>query len=145
MALAPYLQMVNAGDLVTVKARIQSAGAATNAPDFQVPAGTFSAATHASTGVYTVTMAQGLRFPVFLGGFGHVMTADVANAGGDALVHIAADGYVASTGVLTFQVTSADGSTAVEAVADDEWIYLELNFCRKTSSATNASGAIPPA
>lgn len=142
MALAPYLVMTNAGDVVTVKARIQSAGAATNAPDFQVPAGTFTSATHASNGVYTVKLAQGLRFPVFLGGIGSIHTAIAGNATADLIVSFDVAGYVASTGVLTFSVVGADGGSALEAVPDNDWIYLELSFCRKTTSPTTASGAL---
>lgn len=139
MALAPHFALVQAPELVTVKFRIQSAGAATNAPDFQVPAGSVSAATHASTGVYTVTMRE--KYPTFIGGVGTVMTADTASAGGDATIHMAVGDYDSSTGVLTFRVVSADGSSAVEAVADNEWIYLELTFCRNSTLAQ--SGAVP--
>lgn len=139
MPLAPHVQMVQAPELITLKFRIQSAGAATTAPDFQVPAGTVASATLASTGLYTVTLRE--KYPVFVGGHGHVMTAIAGVGTADLKVNIDVAGYVATTGVLTFSVVGADGSTAVEDVPDNDWIYLELTFCRRSTLCP--TGAIP--
>lgn len=140
MSLQPYLQMVNAPEVVTVKGRIQSAGAATNPPDFQVPAGTFVSATHATTGVYTVKLP--IKYPRFIGGIGSVHTAigTPGTSTADLLVVFDVAGYDATTGILTFTVVGADGGTAAEAVPDNDWIYLELTFSRKT--VLNQSGAL---
>lgn len=126
-------------ELVTIKARIQSAGAAATAPDFQVPAGTFAAATLASTGLYTVTLRE--WYPVFVGGIGQVMTAVAGVGTADLRVVFDVAGYDPATGVLTFSVVGTDGSTAIEDVPDNDWIYLELTFCRRSGLAP--SGALP--
>ena len=139
MPLAPYLQMVQAPELITIKARIQSAGAAATAPDFQVPAGTFAVATLASTGLYTVTLRE--KYPVFVGGQGTVMTAIAGVGTADLQVVFDVAGYNATTGVLTFSVVGADGGTAIEDVPDNDWIYLELTFCRRSGLAP--TGALP--
>lgn len=131
--------MVQAPELITLKARIQSAGAATNAPDFQVPAGTFASATLASTGLYTVTLRE--KYPIFVGGTGSVMTAIAGVGTADLQVVFDVAGYDATTGVLTFSVVGADGGTAVEDVPDNDWIYLELTFCRRSTLCP--TGALP--
>ncbi len=120
-----------APELVTLRFRLQYTSG--DEADFQVPAGSIASNTHTSTGLYTLTLNE--MYPVFIGGFGHVMTTDTASAGGDAIVHIAPADYVATTGVLTYRVTSADGSSAVEDVADNDWIYFELTFCRRSEMA----------
>lgn len=121
----------NCMDTVTLRFRLQytSAGAA----DFQLPEGAIDSNTRTSAGLYTLTLNE--KYPVLIGGFGHVMTADTVNAGGDALVRIAPADYVAATGVLTYRVTSADGSTDAEDVANNDWIYFELTFARRSGQA----------
>jgi hypothetical protein len=132
--------MVQAPELITIKARIQSAGA-TTAPDFQVPAGTFAAATNTVAGVYTVTLRE--KYPTFVGGIGSVLTAigTPGTSTADLVVVFDAAGYDSTTGVLTFTVVGADGGTAAEDVPDNDWIYLELTFCRRSTLCP--SGALP--
>lgn len=124
--------LTNKSDLVTLRFRLQftSAGSA----DFQVPAGAVASNTRTSAGLYAMTLNE--KYPNFLGGLASVMTTDTASAGGDAVVKFFPTDYVASTGVLTYRVTSADGSSAVEDVADNDWIYFELTFFRKPDQAT---------
>jgi hypothetical protein len=128
--------LTNEGNLVTLKFRLQytSAGAA----DFVVPAGAIASNTRTSTGLYTLTLNE--MYPVFLGGLANVMTQDTASAGGDAIVHFFPTDYAPTTGVLTYRVVSGDGSSAVEDVADNDWIYFELNFARRSTGCP--SGAI---
>ncbi len=123
--------LTNCPDTVTLRFRLQYASGA--AADFQVPAGAIASNTRTSTGLYTMTLNE--WYPVFIGGFGHVMTTDTASAGGDAIVHIAPADYDSTTGVLTYRVTSADGSSAVEDVADNDWVYFELTFARRSNGA----------
>lgn len=120
--------LTQAPELVTLRFRIQYTSA--GAGDFVVPLGAIASNTRTSTGLYTLTLNE--KYPVFLGGVAAVMSQDTASAGGDAVVKFFPTDYVATTGVLTFRVTSADGSSAVEDVADNDWIYFELTFCRKS-------------
>lgn len=131
MSLSPYIGMVSSPELVTLKFRLQytSGGEA----DFQVPARSIASNTRTSTGLYTMTLNE--KFPVFVGGFGHVMTAIAGVATADLRVSIDVAGYVATTGVLTYSVVGQDGSTAVEDVPDNDWVYFELTFCRRSGLA----------
>ncbi len=136
--LAPYIGMVQSGEQLTLKFRIQL-GATAAAPDFQVPAGTVKSATGAGSGVYTLTMRE--KYPAFIGGFGSYMCA----AGDDArIVNIASPAaYDAATGILTFSLLDDDGDgtyTATDGVEND-WVYLELTFVKKSQFAP--TGAIP--
>jgi hypothetical protein len=129
MALAPYIPLVQAPELITLKFRLQYTSA--DKADFQCPAKSIASNTHTSTGLYTMTFNE--KYPVFIGGFGHVMTA-IAGVGTDDLsVRIDVAGYVPTTGVLTYSVVGLDGTTAVEDVPDNDWIYFELTFCRRST------------
>lgn len=135
--LAPYLQMVQAPELITLKFRIQLA-ATTGDPDFQVPAGTIAAASAETNGVYTLTMRQ--KYPVFVGGFGSYMCAAEDNV---FHVNILPSDYDSATGVLTVTLFTddGDGTYTAENGVDDDWVYFELTFCRKSRLAP--TGAIP--
>lgn len=139
--LAPYLQMVQGPNMLTLKFRIQLA-ASTGNPDFQVPAGSIASATAETGGVYTMTMRQ--KYPVFVGGFGIVMAEAIAStADVYRVVNLTPDGYDPATGIVTFTLLTDDGDgtdTAENGQADD-WVYFELTFC--TNSEQCGSGAIP--
>lgn len=139
--LAPYIPTVQAPELHTLKFRIQLA-ATTGAPDFQVPAGSIASATADTGGVYTLTMRE--KYPVFVGGFGKVMPASVAGSSDSwRMVHFVPSSYVAATGVLTVTILTddGDGTDTAENGVDNDWVYFELTFCRRSQLAP--SGAIP--
>lgn len=131
--LAPYVPMVQAPELITLKFRIQLA-ASTGNPDFQVPANSIADATAETGGVYTLTMNE--KYPVFVGGFGHVMAEAIAStADVYRCVNITPDGYDSATGILTVTLLTDDGDgtdTAENGQADD-WVYFELTFCRRST------------
>jgi hypothetical protein len=129
MALAPYIPLVQAPELITLKFRIQLA-ATTGNPDFQVPANSILDATAETNGVYTLTMNE--KYPVFVGGFGHYMCAAEDNA---FIVNILPTDYVSSTGVLTVTLFTddGDGTYTAENGVDDDWVYFELTFCRRST------------
>jgi hypothetical protein len=128
MALAPYIPLVQAPELITLKFRLQytSGGEA----DFQVPAYSILDATAETNGVYTLTMNE--KYPVFVGGFGHYMCAAEDNA---FIVNILPTDYVSSTGVLTVTLFTddGDGTYTAENGVDDDWVYFELTFCRRST------------
>jgi hypothetical protein len=128
--------LTNCQDTVTLRFRLQYTSA--DKADFVVPAGAISSNTHTSTGLYTMTLNE--MYPVFIGGHGHVMTAIAGVGTADLMVVIDVAGYVATTGVLTYSVVGADGGTAVEDVPDNDWIYFELTFARRSTGAP--TGAI---
>jgi hypothetical protein len=130
MALAPYVPLVQAPELITLKFRLQytSGGEA----DFQVPAYSIASNTWTSTGLYTLTLNE--KYPVFIGGFASVMGPTEAN---DSKVVIDPDDYAPTTGVLTYRVMDddGDGTPALADVPDNEWVYFELTFCRRSGLA----------
>jgi hypothetical protein len=137
MALAPYLPLVQAPELITLKFRIQFA-ATTGDPDFQVPANSIATATADTGGVYSLTLNE--KYPVFVGGFGSYMAADgTADA---YVVNILPSGYDSDTGVLTVTLFTddGDGTYTAENGIDNDWLYLELTFCRRSTLCP--SGAI---
>lgn len=127
--------------LVRVCFRFQSAGAATNAPDFVVPTvalGPVASITHASTGVYAVTLST--KFPVFVGGHAVVMPNSAAILTVPHWTQLCIADYVPSTGVLTVRNTAAaattDSTIAATIAPDNDWIFCDLVF-----AMTNAQGA----
>lgn len=140
MSLAPYIPLVQAPELLTLKFRVQLA-ATTNNPDFQVPANSIKDAVAATGGVYTLEMNE--KYPVFVGGFGHVMCEAIGSpAAVYRCVNITPDGYDSATGILTVTLLTDNGDgtdTAENGVADD-WVYFELTFCRRSTLCP--SGAI---
>jgi hypothetical protein len=72
------------------------------------------------------------KYPVFVGGFGHYMCAAEDNA---FIVNILPTDYVSSTGVLTVTLFTddGDGTYTAENGVDDDWVYFELTFCRRST------------
>jgi hypothetical protein len=124
-------------DLVTLKFRFQVGATGGAEPDAIVPAscGVTDVIRNATTGQYEITFDQ--KFPVFIGMVGTVLEAEESH---DLIVKCGAGDYSASTGVLTVQVVGLDGSTADEDVIEDDWVYLEVTFCRNSVGAP--TGAI---
>ncbi len=119
----------NAPELVTLRFRLQYTSA--DKADFQLPAGSIASNTHTSTGLYTLTLNE--WFPVFVGGTATVMTAIAGAATADLRVSLDVAGYVPSTGVLTYNVVGQDGTSGLEDVPDNDWVYFELTFCRRSN------------
>ncbi len=117
-------------ETVTLKFRLQYTSGAL--ADFQLPAYSIASNTRTSMGLYTLTLNE--FFPVFIGGTGTVMGPTEAN---DSKVVIDPDDYVPSTGVLTYRVMDddGDGTPALADVPDNEWVYFELTFCRRSGLA----------
>lgn len=134
--LAPYVPMVQAPELITLKFRIQLAGGTDN-PDVQVPANSIKDAVAATGGVYTLEMNE--KYPVFVGGFGSYMCAAEDNV---FHVNILPSDYDSATGILTVTLFTddGDGTYTAENGVDDDWVYFELTFCRRSSLCP--SGAI---
>lgn len=135
--------LTQAPELVTLKFRLQYV--TDDEADFQKPAGSIASNSRTSEGLYTMTLNE--KYPVFLGGFGHVMVAaaNVVTASSHYVALDVAD-YVATTGVLTYRTLwhdHAGASTGPGVLADvpnDAWVYFELTFCRK--SGLCPSGAL---
>ena len=128
-----FSQVVNAPELVTLKFRFQSNGGQPNAADFMVPGncGVTSVTQAATDGIWTITFTE--KWPVFVGGHGHVMPATNAN---DQIVKIDVADYSATAGTLIVHTIGALDTTQVaEAVAANDWVYMELTFCRRSGLA----------
>lgn len=127
-------------ELVTLRFRLQYT--ADGAADVQLPATAIASNTRTSEGLYTMTLNE--KYPVFVGGHGRVMVAaaSFATAGGH-FVQIDPADYVASTGVLTYRTGWVDGAAGAALVladiADNDWVYFELTFCRKSTMAPSGS------
>jgi hypothetical protein len=134
---APYVQGSPFPAMLKLAFRVQSAGAATSAPDFVIPAGVVTAATHASTGLYTLTLAAAYRNYVLVSGHVTVLAADAENTGLQG--HIVS--YVPSTGVLTIVTKDTSADPAVAIVADDQWLCVDLTLAQDVTYGT--AGAIP--
>ena len=137
MPLAPYLSQTNLAEEVTVKFRFQING--TSDPDALVPhmKGVTDVA-RSGVGVFAATMAD--KYPIFVGLTGNVMGDSGATLG--LVVQGDVAGYVASTGVLTFRTvdTYTDATPAAADPTDDDWVYVEATFCRRSTLCP--SGAI---
>ena len=140
--LGPYFAQDQNRQQIRLSFRLQYDANA--AADFQVPAGAIASNTRTSEGLYTMTLNK--KYPVFVGGFGHVMVA-AANAVTGSSHYVAIDpvDYVASTGVLTYRTLWHDhagastGPGVLADIADNDWVYFELVFCdRSTMSPTGA-------
>ncbi len=134
----PTLLLTSSAELITLKFRLQYA--ANVKADFQVPARSIASNTRSNEGIYTMTLRD--KFPVFVGGFGHVMVA-AANAVTASSHYVAIDvaDYVATTGVLTYRTLWHDhagastGPGVLADIADNDWVYFELTFCRRSGLA----------
>lgn len=119
-------------ELVTLKFRFQAGATGGAEPDFIVPGGVpvTDVVRNATAGQYEITFAE--MYPVFVGMVGTVLEAEETH---DLIVKCGAGDYDATTGVLTVQVVGADGSTADEDVVENDWVYLEVTFCRRSQLA----------
>lgn len=125
-SVAPYVSGTPNSSLCRVAFRVQSAGAATTAPDFVIPAGACTTATHASTGVYSVVVAGWQRLGQLVSGQVTVLGATgTTNA---VVGHVVS--YVTTTGVLTFDTYNLAATPAIAIVADNDWICLDLVFAQ---------------
>lgn len=128
-----YSDLCNSPEQVVLRFRFQSAGGQPAAPDFLVPGncGVTDVTQAATDGVFTITFAE--KYPVFIGGHGAVMPATNAN---DQIVKIDVADYSPTAGTLIVHTIGALDTTQVaEAVAADDWVYLELTFCRRSGMA----------
>lgn len=133
---APYVAGSPHPGLLHLAFRIQSAGADTTAPDFQIPPGVCSAATSAATGLYTMTLAAAYRNFVLVSGHVTVLAADGEAVGLQG--HIVS--YVPSTGVLTVQVKDTSADPAGAYVANNDWLCVDLTLAQDATYGT--AGAI---
>jgi len=128
--------LTNAPELVVLRFRFQING--TSDPDFIVPVNSgVSEITRSSAGVFVATLEE--KFPVFFGVLGGVIGPSGGSAINDQSVKATIDGYVASTGLLTFTVVDA-GTAAAADPTDNSWVFVEATFCRR--SGLLPSGAI---
>ena len=124
-------------ELVKVCFRFQING--TSDPDNILPAACMvSNVTRTSAGLFSITFIE--KFPVCIGFTGSVLESTQAH---DLIVKSSAGAYSATTGITTVTVVGADGSTAAEDPADNDWVYCEFLFCRRNDLAP--SGALPVA
>jgi hypothetical protein len=125
-------------ELVTLKFRFQVGATGGAEPDFIVPAscGVHGVTRDGSAGLYTITFSE--KYPVFIGCLGHVMEATPAH---DLIVKADVADYDAALGTLIITVVGVDGSTAAEDVIENDWVYMEVTFCKRSELAP--SGAIP--
>jgi hypothetical protein len=123
-------------ELVTLKFRFQVGATGGAEPDAIVPAacGVSDVIRNGTTGQYEVTFDE--KFPVFIGMVGTVLEAEETH---DLIVKCGAGDYSSSTGVLTVQVVGLDGSTADEDVVENDWVYLEVTFCRRSTLAPSGT------
>lgn len=150
-SVAPYIAGSPNYSLVRKSFRVQSAGAATNQPNFQIPAGAVSSATHASTGVYTFTLPDYLKLGTLVSASAQVLgSASSATDGRDLRIV----SYSSSTGVLTVHAYSSGADTddddgastaatppALAAVKDDDWMMFDLVFAQDVG-AEGTAGAL---
>lgn len=130
---APFNEVVTSPELVVVKFRFQING--TSDPDFVVPGSQgVTEVTRTSAGLFVVTLAE--KYPTFVGAVGTVLEATQAH---DLICKFSVAGYVASTGKLTFTVVGADGSSAAEDPADNDWVYVEATFGRRSGMHAQAA------
>jgi hypothetical protein len=127
-------------ELVTYKFRFQSAGTGTTDADFIVPAACgVKAVDQTAAGVWAIEFIE--HHPTFVGMVGTVMVA--SGVGFGQVVQAAPADYSATTGILTVRTvdTYSDATPAAADVADNDWVYCEVTFCRRNDLAP--SGALP--
>ena len=128
---------VNSPEQVTLKFRFQTSIGAD--PDLILPhkCGVVDI-TYTAT-KYTITFDE--KYPVFIGGFAHVMPlAPDTATNSDYVFAISPADYSATNGTLIIYPVGVDGTTAAEQPADNDWVYCEFTFCRR--SALAPSGAL---
>lgn len=138
-ALAPYIRGARKSSVLELSVRVQSAGAATNQPDFQIPSGVFASATHASTGVYTFTLDNYAQYGTLISAHAEVLgSASSQTDGRDCRV------VSYSSGVLTVHVYSSGkheataADPALAAIKDNDWLMLDLVFAQDVGNEGTA-------
>lgn len=132
--LAPFVATSALPEQVRYCFRFQING--TSDPDFIMPAGAVKDITRSSAGVFVVKLNDGQRPAGLVGLVGSVLEATQAH---DLMVKGSVAGYDATTGFLTITVVGADGTTAAEDPADNDWVYVEATFQRRSVYATAGS------
>lgn len=131
--VSPYVVGTAVNGLVAVDFRVQCQ-ATTSDPDFVIPAGAVTAATavDATTGQYTLTLANPLKYADLVCGHVTILAADSETAGLQA--HIVS--YVAATGVLTIMVKDTSADPAGAYVANNDWICVSLKLALNLADVT---------
>lgn len=135
------VHFVNSPEQVTLKFRFQINGVSD--PDAIVPANCgVTDVTRTSEGLFAITLDE--KFPVFIGATGTVMGTGATSLG--MVVQCAPGDYVASTGVLSVSTidpseagTAPETTGAVDDPTDNDWVYIEATFCRKSGLAPSGS------
>lgn len=133
-----YSDLVSSPELVTHKFRFQINS--TNDPDAILPAlSGVTDVTRTSAGVFAITFAQ--KYPVFIGATGAVMSVTAGQVSYGLIVQTTPGSYSTTTGILTVHVVDpyADATPAAVDPTDDDWVYLEVTFCRKSQLAPSGS------
>lgn len=128
MSRNEYQLLVGAPEQVTHKFRFQVNG--TSDPDnFIGGAQTVTDVVRDDVGEFSITMKN--KYPTFVGGvFGRVGSGEQAQ-----MIEVLS--YTASTGVVVIQCLSDAG--VAEEPTDDDWIYCELTFCRRSQLSPTTS------
>lgn len=134
MAISPYLAASAQGDQYVLRFRFQING--TTHPNFQFPAGAVKDITRASAGVFAIQLLDNVRPPAMTGLVGSVMSASGAGLG--LVPQAAVADYVVATGVLTVRLvdTYTDATPAAADPEDDAWVYLDVCFQTRTTTAS---------
>lgn len=125
-SIAPFVTGSKYSSLARVAFRVQSAGAATTAPDFVIPAGACSSPTHASTGLYSFVITGWQQLGELVCATGAVLGTDAENTG----LYVNFVSYVKTTGVLTVVVKDSSADPSVAIVVDNGWLMLDLVFAQ---------------
>lgn len=138
--LAPYLAMTEGMEQIDCKFRFKVNS--TSDPDFLFPSSmshVVSDVTRADVGEFVVQFALGHRWPALVGGTGHVMSD--SGVGFGALVQFTVEDYDAAAGTLTLRVVDpySDGTPAAAEPTDNDWIYLDLVFMRRTQFSSEVA------
>lgn len=101
----------------------------TSDPDVLLPGfqGVTDVTRAGSAGAFDVTFAT--KYPVMLGFLGTVLEGTPAN---DLIVKVSAVGYNSTTGVLRVTVVGADGTPIAEDPVNDDWVFCEVFFARRS-------------
>lgn len=131
---AGYCDTTTSPEVERVVFRFQING--TSDPDVLVPGFQgVTDVTRVSAGVFDITFET--KYPTFIGMLGHVLEGTPAH---DLILKTSAVAYSATTGILRVTVVGADGSTAAEDPINDDWVFCEVFFGRR--SGMHASKAI---
>lgn len=137
MARAPYFGLTTSPETVTLKFRFQING--TSDPDACLPAFQgVSDVTRNAAGVFDVTFTE--KYPTYIGHTGSVMGDSGATLGLIVQGSDPAD-YSSTTGVLRVRTvdTYTDATPAPADPVDNDWVFLEVTFCRRSNLCPSGS------